>query len=109
MSRLEQLFEAIESGNKTLLKDIINQQPELVNTIFDEQDVTPFELALKNGFSSLAEELMGCEGFNFNHIGHNPLRLAIELGFLKIAETLLRKGANPNYRPQQMSSALLLC
>lgn len=33
MSRLEQLFEAIESGNKTLLKDIINQQPELVNTI----------------------------------------------------------------------------
>lgn len=31
----EQLIRAIESGNLELLKDVIEQQPELVNTVFD--------------------------------------------------------------------------
>ncbi|BDM64269.1 UNC-44 ankyrin [Shewanella sp. NFH-SH190041] len=105
----KQLLIAIESGHRALLAGVLEQQPELVNTVFEEHEATPFELALKNGFSKLADEIMNCDGFDLNHHGHNPLRLAIDLGFLDIAQALLHKGANPNYRPQQMSSALLLC
>ena len=62
------------------LNDALERQPELVNTVFEELETTPFELALKNGFSTLAENIIHCDDFDLNHAGHNPLWLAIELG-----------------------------
>ena len=105
----EQLLSAVEIGDKSSLKAILNQQPELINIVFDEHNKTVFELALENGFSDIAKELVHNTHFHLNHSEHNPLRLSIDLGYLDIAEALLKKGANPNYRPKQMSSALLLC
>lgn len=89
---VEQLLGAVESGDLALLNDLLEQQPEFVSTVFEELEATPFELALKNGFSTLAENIINSDGFDINHAGHNPLRLAIELGFLDIAKALLQKA-----------------
>ncbi|MGL4939048.1 hypothetical protein [Shewanella sp.] len=67
----DQLLTAIEYGNFTLVKEVLSQQPELVNTVFMDQEVTPFELALKNGFSTLAEYIINSDGFDLDHHDHN--------------------------------------
>ena len=36
----EELLTAIESGNLAILTDVLEQQPELVNTVFAELDGT---------------------------------------------------------------------
>ncbi|QSX33291.1 ankyrin repeat domain-containing protein [Shewanella avicenniae] len=103
------LWQAVEAGDKPAVQQILASHPELVNTVFEQCDKTPFELALSHGFTSLAEVIISTSGFDVNHSGHNPLRVSIDLGFVAIAEQLLTLGANTNYRPKQMSSALLLC
>ncbi|GEM77858.1 ankyrin repeat domain-containing protein [Vibrio superstes] len=105
----EQLQTAIASGDIETFNSILSEQPELVNHVFEKENLTPFELALNFGFSKLATAVSEAEGFDINHNGHNPLRLAIDLGYLELAKQLLEQGANPNYRPTMMSSALLLC
>ena len=71
----EQLLSAVEIGDKSSLKAILNQQPELINSVFDEHDKTVFELALENGFSDIAKELVHNTHLHLNHSEHNPLRL----------------------------------
>ncbi|MEZ9171736.1 ankyrin repeat domain-containing protein [Vibrio cyclitrophicus] len=105
----EQLFDSIESGNKEQCLSLLNENPEYLNHVFEEQGLTPFELTLNYGFANLATAISELPTFEINHKGHNPLRLAIDLGYLDLAKQLLEQGANPNYRPKQMSSALLLC
>ena len=105
----DQLISALKAGDKEALMEILQDSPEHINAILTEHKATPFEVALDYGFTAIAEMLIKLPGFDLNHSDHNPLRLSIDLGYLDIAEQLLEIGANPNYRPQQMSSALLLC
>lgn len=106
---IEQLFDALSMGQQDKCLSILGENPDLINHVFDGQSATPFELTLNYGLANLATLIMELPGFDINHKDHNPLRLAIDLGYLDIAKSLLQQGANPNYRPKQMSSALLLC
>ena len=104
-----QLLTAIQHGNLQTVKQLISEQHSLVNLVDEENGKTVFEQALAGGFSKIAQMLIEHESFDVNHQGHHPLRIAIDLGYLELAEQLLNKGSNPNYRPENMSSALLLC
>ena len=44
-----------------------------------------FEIAISSGYSKIANLLIECPEFDINLSGHNPLRLAIDLGFIDIA------------------------
>ena len=68
----KQLLTAIESGNLVLLNDVLEQQPELVNTVFEELEATPFELALKNGFSTLSENIINSNCFVLVQVSCSP-------------------------------------
>lgn len=105
----EKLLEALKLANKAEIEKILLAEPMLVNTVFLAETSTSFELALRYGYKSIAVYLMSVDGFRLDQQDHNPLRIAIELGFTQIATELLELGASPNYRPQHISSALLLC
>lgn len=105
----QQYFDAIHHGNLPAIKPLLADHPSLVNLVDEQNNKTAFELALAGGMSKIAWLLIESESFDVNHQGHHPLRVAIDLGFLDLAEHLLEKGSNPNYRPEHMSSALLLC
>lgn len=105
----QQYFDAIHHGNLPAIKQFLADHPSLVNLVDEQNNKTAFELALAAGMSKIAWLLIENESFDVNHQGHHPLRVAIDLGFLDLAEHLLEKGSNPNYRPEHMSSALLLC
>ena len=64
----EQLLNAVEIGDKSSLKAILNQQPELINIVFDEHNKTVFELALENGFLDIAKELVHNTHLSLIHI-----------------------------------------
>ena len=108
-SDASQLLTAIQHGNLKTVKQLISEQHSLVNLVDEENGKTVFEQALAGGFSKIAQMLIEHESFDVNHQGHHPLRIAIDLGYLELAEQLLNKGSNPNYRPENMSGALLLC
>ena len=100
---------ALHNGDLPLVSQLLTTFPVLVNAVDQEQNKSAFELALAGGLSNVARLLIESEGFDVNHQGHHPLRMAIDLGHLELAAQLLAKGSNPNYRPENISSALLLC
>lgn len=102
-------WDAVRLGDVATFKQQLVELPDLVNAVHPEEKLSAFEIALASGFVALAETLLEYAEFNLNHAQHNPLRLAVELGFVELAERLLHMGALPNYRPRGMSSALLLC
>ena len=104
-----EFLSAIQSGDLKLITEMVSENQTLVNTIFDDENKTPLELALVKGFTKIVDYLISVDGFDVNHDEHHPLRLAVDLGFIELAKTLLELGANPNYRPEKTSSALLLC
>ena len=104
----EQFFEALHNGDINTVKILVSETPSLVNEL-SADNLSPFELALNSGFTKVVNYLISAQEFNVNLDGHNPLRLALDLGFIDIAKQLLDLGANPNYRPKKISSALLLC
>lgn len=107
--KTQAFFDALHHGDQPLVSQLLTALPALVNAVDQEQDKSAFELALAGGLSKIAWLLIESEGLDVNHQGHHPLRVAIDLGYLDLAEQLLTKGSNPNYRPDTISSALLLC
>lgn len=106
---VQQFLKAIHHGEQEQIKSLLEAQPSLANSVDDEKGLSAFELALDGGLSSIAQRLIAAPGFDVNHEGHHPLRIAIDLGYLDLAKQLLEAGSNPNYRPAEISSALLLC
>ena len=107
--KIAAFFEALHHGGQLLVSQLLIAYPVLVNAVDPVQDKSAFEIALAGGLSKVAQLLLDCEEFDVNHQGHHALRMAIELGYLGLAAQLLAKGSNPNYRPEHISSALLLC
>ncbi|WP_269900193.1 ankyrin repeat domain-containing protein [Paenalcaligenes faecalis] len=102
------VFSLIEGGLTNQLTDALQAQPELVNAVSDKK-LTVFETLLDAGYTKVASEVLSIAEFDVNHSRHHPLRAAIATGNIDLAFTLLEKGASPNYRPEGISSALLLC
>lgn len=102
------IFELIDNGLTEQVITQLHADSNLINAISDDE-LTLFETLLKAGFTKVAAQLIEMAEFDVNHLGHSPLRTAIETGNVDIATDLLKKGASPNYRPEGMSSALLLC
>ena len=103
-----QLFDAVTQDEKQKVQDILKQQPELINFVF-ENEKSVFELAVEHGYSSLAKELIKFPDFDLNLSEHNPLRISIVAGYEDIATILLEKGANPNHYKEKSGSILWLC
>lgn len=102
------IFELIDNGLTEQVITQLHADSNLINAISDDE-LTLFETLLKAGFTKVAAQLIEMAEFDVNHLGHSPLRTAIDTGNVDIATDLLKKGASPNYRPEGMSSALLLC
>lgn len=102
------IFELILAGNTNAVLQEIEDNPDLVNVTSDK-NLSVFETLLEAGFTQAANQLIDCSGFDVNHPGHNPLNSAIAVGSVNVAKTLLEKGSSPNYRPEGIGSALLLC
>lgn len=102
------LHALIESGDTAELMTAIKAKATLVNEVAEE-GLSVFESLLNAGYTNVASEIIKMEGFDVNHAGHNPLRIAVATGNIDIAQSLLTLGASPNYRSDGMSSALLLC
>jgi len=43
-----------------------------------------FETLLNAGYSQAASHVIECPGFDVNHQGHNPLRIAVAMGSVKL-------------------------
>lgn len=102
------LFKAIETGELQDFLGGLEEAPSLVNSI-SEAGLSVFEALLNAGYTNAAKTVLEYAEFEVNHIGHNPLRIAVALGYIDLASILLQAGASPNYRPEGMTSALLLC
>lgn len=102
------LFKAIETGELQDFLGGLEEAPSLVNSI-SEAGLSVFEALLNAGYTNTAKTVIEYAEFEVNHIGHDPLRIAVALGYIDLASILLQAGASPNYRPEGMTSALLLC
>lgn len=100
----EKLYQALVNGDEKIVFDLLQGKPELINIIFDEEELTPFELAIKGGFLSIAQSLI--DGIDLKIKGHNPLLCAVNANLCPIVEKLLEKGANPNSKQVGMDVAL---
>ena len=105
---MSELFNLIASGDVRALLTATDEDPGQVNAV-SEEGLSFFEALLNAGYTKAAEHIMSLPDFDINHQGHNPLRIAVALGAIDIAKRLLEKGASPNYRPEGITSALLLC
>lgn len=104
---IKNIHELIAMGDTTAISDLLNNSPESLNEI-SEQNLSVFEALLNAGYTVVAKALIELDAFDVNHQGHNPLRIAVATGNIDIAQRLLELGASPNYRPEGISSALLL-
>ena len=104
-----QFLSALNHGDLAVVRRLLEIEPSLANLVDVNKDLSVFELALTGGLTNLAKLLLSTGGFDVNHEGHHPLRISIDLGYIDLATQLLKAGSNPNYRPKEISSALLLC
>ena len=84
----------------------LKKRPELLNRLIDGK--TPFEISALNGFTNLAEKLSEFDGFDLETVGHEPLRICVELGQTDLARKFVEKGANPNICDGAGKSLLLM-
>ncbi|GHB07904.1 ankyrin repeat domain-containing protein [Modicisalibacter luteus] len=99
------LLEAVREGRWADVKAALSEDDSID---CEELSATAFTLALESGFKNVAIELLADPRFDPNARDTEPLRLAVRLGYLDTASILLEKGANPNFRCKESSSALLL-
>lgn len=99
------LLEAVREGRLAEVKTALSEDESIDR---EELSATAFTLALDSGFKNVAMELISDPRFDPDAADTESLRLAIRLGYLDIASILLEKGANPNFRCEESSSALLI-
>ena len=99
------LMDAVKAGCLEDVKSVMSAEG-----VVDGHEISTeaFSLALNAGFKTISMHLLEHEHFDPNANDSEPLRLAIRLGYLDIAARLLEKGANPNVRCEESSSALVL-
>lgn len=105
---IRELFDTIASGESQALITALETDPLLINVV-SEDGLSVFEALMKAGYTRTAAHIVELPEFDIDHVGHNPLRIAVAVGSLDIAHTLLQKGSTPNYQPEGMASVLLLC
>jgi len=105
---MRELFSLIENGDVKTLITAVEEDSDQVNVVSID-GLSLFEALLNAGYTTAAEHFMSLPKFDINHQGHNPLRIAVAMGCIDLARSLLEKGASPNYRPEGIASALLLC
>ncbi len=106
-SKFELYMSAVKQGDLATVK-IWLEDTDLDINLLTEDGHSGFETALACGFKNIAELILNDVKFEVNTTSSNPLRTAIQYGFIDMAITLLDRGANPNIRFVNSSSALLL-
>lgn len=106
---MNQFIDLVKTGDLPALKVLLTSDVFDLSEInkLDEDGRTPFELSLACGYKAIAELLMTQESFQMNSSNSNPLLAAIKYGYIDLADRLLDKGANPNFRIVGSSSALV--
>ena len=106
---MNQFIELVKTGDLPALKVLLTSDVFDLSEInkLDEDGRTPFELSLACGYKSIAELLMTQESFQMNSSNSNPLLATIKYGYIDLADRLLDKGANPNFRVVGSHSALV--
>lgn len=91
MATKEILFSAVNSGNLTLVKSILEQDIHLLN-IKDENGCTPLHIAVQDGFVDIAEYLIS-KGADVNEKDAHGYTCLHLVKSLEMAELLISKGA----------------
>ena len=105
-----------QSGNTLLILAAREDQPQVVAELLKQRGIkldarnaagdSALMLASLRGYTGIAEQLVKA-GAPFDHEGWNPLLYAAFEGRTAIVELLLAKGANPDARAPNRSSALM--
>ena len=101
-------FEYLDHGEIDKVLDYLNSYPDCVNQIGKKTNLTLMEFSIKKGYEKLAFKLLEINQFDLNIQGHNPLRMAIELGFTNLAEKMISLNANVNDYEEGKESILKL-
>ena len=109
LDRSEQITESLKQCNYEILKNAFDEDNSLINSVLDENNLTPFEFALKLGYEELANKIMLLSGFDINLSGHSPLIASLQLGYTDIALKLIDMGANPNTLSKHLFCPLFIC
>ena len=105
-----------QNGNTLLILAAREDQPQVVAELLKQRGIkldarnaagdSALMLASLRGYTGIAEQLVKA-GAPFDHEGWNPLLYAAFEGRTAIVELLLAKGANPDARAPNRSSALM--
>jgi ankyrin repeat protein len=104
---MTELYSAVEVGDLARVEAILASSEEGAIDSEEMSDAV-FRLALDSGFKKVAWALLKDDRFDPDAENGEPLRQCIRLGYLDLASALLEKGANPNFRCEESSSAMLL-
>jgi len=98
------VFEAAATGNVIRLGELINEEPELLNS-YSPDGFTPLGLACFFGHLGVVQLLISL-GANLNISSKNsfkvmPIHSSVAAANYEITRELLKNGANPNVRQQE--------
>lgn len=92
----DRIIAAVQSGNKKSVKEIIKQNPDIVNSIHEDAKYSILQIAIIERKTDIIKLLVKA-GANVNHTDYNgrtPLHFAAHyFGSAKVVKTLLKAGA----------------
>lgn len=108
MHQINDLIDAINVNNTSLVQNILKQNPALANVPYDK-DTVGLMLAVAIGNQKMVEIFINAHA-NPNirdHLDWTPLIVAAQKNFFKIVEMLLNAQADPNLQNKAGQTALL--
>lgn len=90
------IFDLFDKGEIETIKNLIDQNPSLINEKRYDLGYTLLHYGAENGFKDFCDYLVskGAEINSLNYIGKTPYNLASEKGFSDICDSLTLKGAS---------------
>jgi ankyrin repeat protein len=102
--------EAIKKGDIAQLQSLLDEYPDLLNTVLRDFNKTPIALAIESGNKKVIGFLLTCGNIDINHPGTDgttALHAAAEKGDLTSLSLLLAAGADPDTADHQRSTPLI--
>ena len=103
----DKFLDLIALGEVNAVMAALKDDDELWDVKSDDHGIVA--QSMQSGFTQLTKSLVASKDFVVSRFEEDLLHLAIVLGQLDIAELLLKKGASPNRREEDKSTAIVVC
>lgn len=104
------VIEAIKKEDIAQLQTLLDDHPDLLNTVLREFNQTPLAFAIESGNKKIIGYLLTCKNIDINHPGTDgitALHTAAAKGDLASLSLLLAAGADPDTVDHQRSTPLI--